>query len=46
MFEDAEYDFVFSIDIADDRPAIKLPYNVGGESAFAPSYVETDGDFE
>lgn len=42
MFEDVEYDFVFSIDIADDRPAIKLPYNVGGKSAVARSFAETD----
>lgn len=56
MFEDVEYDFVFSIDIADDRPAIKLPYNVGDDSqdvavafvtkhALPVSYTDTIAEF-
>lgn len=29
LFEGKEYDFVFSVDIADGMPSIKLPYNKG-----------------
>ncbi|KAM0792509.1 hypothetical protein ACM66B_005179 [Microbotryomycetes sp. NB124-2] len=36
--EGVEYDFVFSIDIADDQAPIKLPYNVGQD----PHQVATD----
>lgn len=35
LFEGKEYDYVFSIDIADDIPAIKLPYNRTEDPWFA-----------
>lgn len=31
-FEGQLYDYVFSIDVKDDEPALKLPYNLSRES--------------
>lgn len=31
-FEGKEYDFVFNIDIKDDEPALKLPFNLGDDA--------------
>lgn len=33
-----EYDFVFSIDVKDDEPALKLPFNNGQGEASSASY--------
>lgn len=35
LFEGREYDYVFSVDIEDGKPAIKLPYNKGEDPYMA-----------
>ncbi|KAK4058690.1 hypothetical protein OIO90_000134 [Microbotryomycetes sp. JL221] len=40
--EGVEYDYVFAIDVADDQPAIKLPYNLEQDAhEVARQFVET-----
>jgi phospholipase A-2-activating protein len=31
LYQGIEYDYVFDVDIAENMPALKLPYNVTGE---------------
>ncbi|XP_077981055.1 phospholipase A-2-activating protein-like [Glandiceps talaboti] len=35
FFEGQEYDYVFSVDIEDGKPALKLPYNINEDPWFA-----------
>jgi phospholipase A-2-activating protein len=35
LFEGQEYDFVFDVNLSDDAPCIKLPYNRGEDPWFA-----------
>jgi len=31
LYQGKEYDYVFDVDIQDNAPALKLPYNASGE---------------